>query len=81
MTRLNLIQDQVNPSSIDAFSFFHWNLNNISKHNYAKIFLLKVYITIHKFDIICIPETYLDSDNNLEMHGYNLIGSDQKLNK
>ena len=40
-------------SSINAFSICHWNLNSLSAHNYAKIFLLKAYIAIHRFDIIC----------------------------
>ena len=61
-------------SSINAFSICHWNLNSISAHNYAKIFLLKTYYMIHKFDIICISETCLESntsvdDNNLEISG------------
>ena len=79
----------VNPgpkqSSINAFSICHWNLNSLSAHNYAKIFLLKAYIAIDRFDIICISETYLDSntspdDNNLEISGYNLIRSDHPSN-
>ena len=58
----------------NAFSIFHWNLNSTPAHNYDKVFLLKVYIAIHKFDIICISETYLGSstsfdDNNLEISG------------
>ena len=44
-------------SSINAFSICHWNLNSLSAHNYAKIFLLKAYMAIHRFDIICISET------------------------
>ena len=65
----------------NAFSICHWNLNSISAHNYAKVFLLKAYIAIHKFDIICISETYLDSstpsdDNNLEISGYTVVRSD-----
>ena len=48
-------------SSINAFSICHWNLNSLSAHNYAKIFLLKAYIAIHRFDNICISETYLDA--------------------
>ena len=61
-------------SSINAFSICHWNLNSLSAHNYAKIFLLKAYIAIHRFDIICISETYLDfntspDDNNLDIFG------------
>ena len=53
-------------SSINAFSVCYWNLNSISAHNYAKIFFLKAYIAIHKFDIICISETYLDSNTSLD---------------
>ena len=49
--------------SVKAFSIFHWNLNSISAYNYAKIFLLNVFPAIHKFDIICISEAYLDSNN------------------
>ena len=30
----------------NAFSICHWNLNSISALNYAKVFLLKVYIAI-----------------------------------
>ena len=44
----------------NAFSICYWNLNSISAHNYAKVFFLKAYIAIHKFDIICISETYLE---------------------
>ena len=42
-----------------------------------KILLQNAYIAIHKFDVICISETYLDAntspdDSNLEISGYNL---------
>ena len=72
-------------SSINAFSIYHWNLNSLSAHNLVKIFLLKAYTAIHRFDIICISETYLDSstspdDNNLEISIYNLIRSDHPSN-
>ena len=58
---------------------FH-NLNSISAHNYPKVSLLNVYLTVHKFDIVCLSETYLDSntapDNvNLEISGYSLVRS------
>ena len=49
------------------------------------MFLLKAYIAIHKFDIICLSETYLDSsttshDDDLSNSGYNLIRSDHPSN-
>ena len=54
-------------------SFCHCNLNSIAEHNFAKLVLLKAYNSIHKFDIICLLETYLDSnilpnDSNLEIN-------------
>ena len=72
-------------NSRNAFSICHWNLNSISAHNYAKVFLLKAYIAVHKFDVICISETYLDSstpsdNNNLEISGYTLVCSDHSSN-
>ena len=70
-----------NRASTSNISICHWNLNSISAHNYNKLFLLKTYIAIHKFDIIYLSETCLDSsttfdDDNLEISGYNLIHSD-----
>ena len=43
------------------------------------------YISSHKFDAICISETYLDSDtsdddDNLKIAGYNLIRADRPSN-
>ena len=42
------------------------NLNSISAHNDAKVFLLKAYIAIHKSDITCISETHLDSSTSFD---------------
>ena len=72
-------------ASSSNISICHWNLNSISAHNYTKLFLLKAYIAIHKFDTICLSETYLDSsatsdDDNLVISGYNLIRSDHPFN-
>ena len=66
------------PSSDETFSICHWNLNSISAHNYIKLSLLRAYVSTHKFDAICISETYLGSDTftideNLEIVGYTLI--------
>ena len=51
-------------SSSNTLSICHWNLNIIFPHDYAKIFLLKAYIAIHKFDITFISKTYLDSNTS-----------------
>ena len=80
---------EINPGpktiSQEGFSICHWNLNSITAHNFAKIFLLKAYVAIHKFDIICLSETYLDSsintnNDNLDIDGYNLLRSDHLSN-
>ena len=54
-------------------------------YDYSKLFILKAYISVHKFDIICLSETYLDStvpidDDNLVISRYNLIRSDHPSN-
>ena len=80
---------EVNPgpknSISECLSICHCNLNSILTHNYFKLFLLKAHMSVHKFDIICLSETYLDStvpldDENLVISGYNLIRSDYPSN-
>ena len=49
-----------------------------------KLSLLWAYITVHEFDVIYLPETYLDSsilhdDDNLQISGYNLYREDHPL--
>ena len=68
------------------FSICQWNLNSIDPHNFVKLVLLKAYNSIHKFDIICLSETYLDSNilpngSNLEIPSYNLVRSDHPPNR
>ena len=69
---INLAQNQ-------CFLICHWNLNSISAYNHIKLPLLRA------FDVICISETYTDSntfheDNNLEIIGYALIKVDHLSN-
>ena len=69
------------PSSSQSFSICHWSLNSISAGNYIKLLHLRAYVSTYKFDVICISETYLNSDTstadeNLEIAGYILIGAD-----
>ena len=65
------------------FSVCHWNLNSLTAHNYSKLTQLKAYISLYKYDFICLSETYLDStttDNLLEIDGYNLVQADHPNN-
>ena len=73
-------------STDETFSVCHWNLNSLLAYNYQKLlFLLKAYIAVHKFDVICLSETYLDStiasdDENFELTGYKLVRSNHPAN-
>ena len=63
----------------------HWSLNSIGAHNFIKVSLLVAYNSIHKYDIICLSETYLDSstvlgDYSLEIPGCNLVRCDYSTN-
>ena len=69
------------PSSFKNFSICHWNLNSISAHDFLKVKLLAAYNAVHNYDIICISESYLNSeilssDDNLIMSGYNMFRAD-----
>ena len=48
------------PGQWTSLSFCHWNLNSISVHGFVKVSLLEAYNAIHKFDIICLSETFLN---------------------
>ena len=63
----------------------HGNLNSISARMFTKVSLLSAYISVHKFDIICLSGTYLNfeiqsDDKNLEIAGYNLVREDHPSN-
>ena len=69
------------PSSFKCFPICHWNLNSITFHNFLKVKLLIAYNVIHKFDITCISESYLNSDtlsidSNLNIPGYDVSRAD-----
>ena len=68
-----------------SFPICHWNLNSIAAHNFSKIQSLIAYNCIRHFDIICLSETYFNSDissdnENLDIPGYRLIRSDHPSN-
>ena len=87
---LQLIVDiELNPgpklNSCKCFSICRSNLNSITSHNFIKVSLLTTYKNVHKFDIICLSEAYLNSetlsnDENLNVPGYNLIRDDHLSN-
>ena len=69
------------PGHWTSLSFCHWNLNSISAHDFVKVSLLEAYNAIHKFDIICLSETFLNSslqndDHSLVLNGYKLVRAD-----
>ena len=73
------------PNCSKSFQICHWNLNSITFHNFIKVSLLTAYNSIHKFDIICLSEMYLNSktlsnDENLNIQDYNLIRADHLSN-
>ena len=39
----------------------HWNVNSLTAHKMIKKSLIEAYNSNHKYDFICISETYLDS--------------------
>ena len=71
--------------SCNSLSICHWNINSILAHNSIKLSLLRAYISVNKFNIICLSGTYLDSsilsnDGNLEVPGYTLVRADNLNN-
>ena len=67
------------------FTCCHWNVNSLTAHNMVKLSSIAAYNTIHKYDFICISETYLDSyvpthDRDTLNNGYYLIRADHPSN-
>ena len=68
-----------------TFSIDQWNLNSLVAHNFTKVALLKASLSVQRFDIFGISETYLNSsftedDYSLRLPGYDLIRSDHPSN-
>ena len=66
-------------------SLCHWNLNGIAAYDCLKISLLEAYNALHDFDLICVSETFLDTDYSsddarLNIEGYTMIRSDHPSN-
>ena len=80
---------EVNPGSKQkqdqSLSICHWNLNSIHAHNFQKLSVLQGYISNNKVDILCLSETFLNSDiscdnTNLQLPGFDLIRADHPSN-
>ena len=55
------IETNPGPQTEKALKFFHWNLNSICARGAVKIPLIEAYDSVHKFDLIAISETRLNS--------------------
>ena len=64
------------PSSRQIFLICHWNLNSISAHNCSKISLLTAYNLVHRFEIICLSETYLNFETSIDNFDLDISGYD-----
>ena len=73
------------PKRYSNLKVCHYNLNSLTSHSFAKVSSLQAYNAIHKFDIICLSETFLDSsislsDPALYLDGYKIIRADHPMN-
>ena len=58
---------EINPGpKQSSMTSSHLNFNGIAAHSFIKISLLQGYITDRNFNIICLPETFLNSSLNRE---------------
>ena len=63
-----------NPISGQSFPIYHWGLNSISAHNFTKISLLTAFVLVHDFDIICLSETYFNSETSTDFKNLAIPG-------
>ena len=81
------VEKNPGPKSYSAqyLTIIHWNLNSIAAHSFTKIARLKAYLSVHKMDIVCLSETFLDSsipidDDNLQIPGYSSVRANHPSN-
>ena len=63
------------PVSCEGFSICYCHLNSVSVLKFIKTSLLRAYISVKKFDIICLSEIYLDvlsDDGNSVIERYSM---------
>ena len=69
------------PSLVSLLSSSTVQPENISAQSHTKVSLITAYNFIHNFDIICVSDTFLNSetaanDPNLEIPGYDMHRAD-----
>ena len=79
---------ETTPGPNKKYKFFtccHWTVNSLIAHNMLKLSSIAAHNSIHKYDFICISETYLDSsvqsvDRDISINEYNLTHADHLSN-
>ena len=70
---------ELNPDPRKNNTFYNYS---IAAHSFSRLSLLEAYNIQHKFDMICLSETFLDSsiptNERLNMEGYKLIRADNR---
>ena len=68
------IESNPGPKNKQNLSLLHWNVNSLPTKNFEKLSLLTAFNSIHKFDIICIFESFLYSSFLSDDSALNLNG-------
>ena len=55
------MEQNLGPKDTKYLSLWHWKLNSLAAHDFARISALKALNTTEKFYSICLSESYLDS--------------------
>ena len=74
-----------NSCQCQSFSICHWNLNSLIVDSFAKVSLLTAYLSVNKFGVVFLSETFLNSeiltdDENLQIPGYSIARVDHLAN-
>ena len=75
------VKSNPGPKKSSSLSFFHWNLNGITAHDFEKISLIQSHALFYNIDIIFLSETFLDlsieiNNPKLNLPDYTLWWSD-----
>ena len=63
-----------NSCQSQSFSICHWNLNSLIAHRFANISLLTAYLSVNKFDIECLSETFVYSKILTDVENIQIFG-------